>query len=184
LLQRADWRERTSEFGNVVAVSDAIAMEFEPHESYRTVDWYRLQHQWFLLPRTPHILEVLEPAHGTKALLRYASIAWNLKSIKLSAGPATRKVFATSVYDKATELSTELRQRALRGKARAFLAIDRAADAIATIDQLGANLDLEALELRGLAAARLGLAADADRDMGRVVAESGSRSDLRLGKRP
>ena len=87
------------------------------------------------------------------------------------------------LYDRATALSPDQRPRAVAGKVRALLALDLVAEALAALDAAEDLVDVERVELRGLALYRLGLPDDAERELGRVVAASGGRSDLRVGRR-
>ena len=90
---------------------------------------------------------------------------------------------AIALYERAAALAPEQRPKTVVGKVHALLALDRAAEAVAELDAARDVVDVELVELRGLVLARLGLPDDAERELGRVVAASGSRSDLRLGRR-
>ena len=90
---------------------------------------------------------------------------------------------AIAQYERAAALAPEQRQKAVVGKVHALLSLDRAAEALAELDAARDLVDVELVELRGLALQRLGLPDDAESELGRVVAASGSRSDRRLGRR-
>jgi tetratricopeptide (TPR) repeat protein len=87
------------------------------------------------------------------------------------------------LYERAIALSPALLPKAVVGKVHALLALERAAEAFAELDRLSDVEDVDLLELRGLALRRLGLEADAERELGRVVAASHSLSDIRIGRR-
>lgn len=90
---------------------------------------------------------------------------------------------ALAMYDRAAALSLEQRPKAVIGKVHALLSLDRAVEALAELDGARDIVDVELVELRGLVLRRIGLEGDAERELGRVVAASGGRSDLRVGRR-
>lgn len=66
------------------------------------------------------------------------------------------------------------------GKAHSLLAVDRAAEALQILDELASPADLDVIEARALALVKLGRDADAERELQRLVAASGGRSELRI----
>jgi tetratricopeptide (TPR) repeat protein len=90
---------------------------------------------------------------------------------------------AIAMYDRAAAISPDQRVPALIGKVQALLSLDRAGEALAELDAARDLVDVDLVELRGLALRRVGLDGDAEHELGRVVAASGSRSDLRVGRR-
>jgi len=66
------------------------------------------------------------------------------------------------------------------GKAHSLLALERPADALQILDPLAASADLDVIEARALALVQLGRDAEAERELQRLVAASGGRSELRL----
>lgn len=90
---------------------------------------------------------------------------------------------AIAMFDRAAALLPAQRDKALFGKARALLALERAAEALAALDELGDTNHVDVVELRGDVLQRLGLGGAAEHELGRVVAASASRSDLRIGRR-
>jgi tetratricopeptide (TPR) repeat protein len=94
---------------------------------------------------------------------------------------AQRYEDAIEMYDRAATLAPARRAKAIAGKVHALLALERAAEAIAVLDT-ERDLDADLVELRALALHRLGATDDADRELARVIAASGNRSALRLGR--
>jgi len=94
-----------------------------------------------------------------------------------------RYVEAIAIFDHAASLAPEQEVKAMIGKVRALLALDRVAEAVATLDRMSHVDEVDVVELRGLALQRLGLASEAEDELGRVIGASESRSDLRLGRR-
>ena len=90
---------------------------------------------------------------------------------------------AIVMFDRAAALLPAHRDKALFGKARALLALERATEALAALDELGDVNHVDVVELRGDVLQRLGLEGAAEHELGRVAAASASRSDLRIGKR-
>lgn len=87
---------------------------------------------------------------------------------------------AIAMYDRAAAISPDQRVPALIGKAQALLSLDRAVEALAELDAARDQVDVDLV--RALALRRGGFEDDAEHELGRVVAASESRSDLRVGR--
>ena len=86
-------------------------------------------------------------------------------------------------YDRAASLSSDLLAKVLIGKVYALVALERAVEALAELDAASSSGDLDSAELRATALRRLGLAADADHELARLISASERRSDIRVGRR-
>jgi tetratricopeptide (TPR) repeat protein len=93
---------------------------------------------------------------------------------------------AVTMFDRAATLSTEHERAAMIGKGHALLALDRVDEALASFDRACASAptDLEAIDGRAATLRRLGRDDEAESELQRVVAASGGRSNVRLGRAP
>jgi tetratricopeptide (TPR) repeat protein len=91
---------------------------------------------------------------------------------------------AVAMFDRALQLSPDVRRDAVFGKAHSMLALDRAADALRLFEDLRASAptDLDIVEGRALALVKLGRDAEAERELQRLVTASGGRSELRTAQ--
>jgi tetratricopeptide (TPR) repeat protein len=90
---------------------------------------------------------------------------------------------ALCVFDDVVSLSPAHRGKAAVGKIHALLALDRATDALAELDRVHDLNVIEVADLRASVLERIGLPADADVELGRVIADSEKRSNVRIGPR-
>lgn len=92
---------------------------------------------------------------------------------------------AIAMYDRAAALSSDHERPALLGKARAYLALDRATEALAQLDRARERWpdDMELADIRSAVLTRMGDSADAANEFGRVVVATHARSDARIGRR-
>jgi tetratricopeptide (TPR) repeat protein len=91
---------------------------------------------------------------------------------------------AVAMFDRALHLSPDVQRDAVFGKAHSLLALDRPADALRLFDDLlaSAPTDLDIIEGRALALVKLGRDAEAERELQRLFAASGGRSELRTAQ--
>lgn len=97
MLDRADWRLRSPEFGQVWPYDDGraiVVMELEPLERDRLAEWMWLQHLWLDLPAHPQLLDAVDRGIAGKLLLRYAALDWQRETPWVDRTSATRRLIA------------------------------------------------------------------------------------------